>query len=97
LTTITFGVRVLASHQVLAISGVPVDEPWHRDTVMVPPHGSVTIRQRFADYTGRFVLHCHVLAHGDRGMMQSIEVVTDPSFHPGSSAAAGPPAGHHHH
>ena len=24
---------------------------------------------------GRFVFHCHVVKHGDKGMMQTIEVV----------------------
>jgi len=27
---------------------------------------------------GRFVFHCHVVKHEDKGMMQTIEVVTKP-------------------
>jgi len=32
---------------------------------------------RFADYTGMYVLHCHILDHEDRGMMQMVQVCTD--------------------
>lgn len=37
--------------------------------------GRVRIRHRFVDFTGTFVLHCHILAHEDRGMMQLVRVV----------------------
>ncbi len=37
--------------------------------------GFVRIRSRFADFTGNFVLHCHILAHEDRGMMQLVRVI----------------------
>lgn len=33
------------------------------------------MRSRFADHPGQYVLHCHILAYEDRGMMQLIEVV----------------------
>jgi len=39
----------------------------------------VTIRSRFEDFTGRFVLHCHILNHEDIGMMQQIEVYKAPA------------------
>ena len=32
------------------------------------------MRSRFADYPGFFVIHCHILAHEDRGMMTIVEV-----------------------
>ncbi|MFD9390349.1 multicopper oxidase family protein [Streptomyces sp. NPDC060000] len=47
---------------------------WH-DTVAVPPHGSVTFRLRAKDFTGRSMLHCHQLQHGDEGMMQIVDYV----------------------
>ncbi|MCQ9132939.1 multicopper oxidase family protein [Streptomyces hilarionis] len=47
---------------------------WH-DTVAVPPKGSVTFRLRAEDFTGRSMLHCHQLQHGDEGMMQVVEYV----------------------
>jgi FtsP/CotA-like multicopper oxidase with cupredoxin domain len=37
-------------------------------------NGCVKIRSRFADFPGLFVLHCHILAHEDRGMMQMVQV-----------------------
>ncbi|MEJ0074496.1 MAG: multicopper oxidase domain-containing protein [Alphaproteobacteria bacterium] len=41
--------------------------------VLVP--GYFKMRSRFVDYTGVYVLHCHILAHEDRGMMTIVEVV----------------------
>jgi FtsP/CotA-like multicopper oxidase with cupredoxin domain len=37
--------------------------------------GRITIRQTYLDFTGTYVLHCHILAHEDRGMMQLVRVV----------------------
>jgi FtsP/CotA-like multicopper oxidase with cupredoxin domain len=37
--------------------------------------GRVRIRQHFVDFTGTYVLHCHILAHEDRGMMQLVRVL----------------------
>ena len=42
-------------------------------TLTIPGH--FTMRTRFSDYTGQYVLHCHILAHEDRGMMELVEVV----------------------
>ncbi len=66
--------------QVVAIStgeiqGFPLTEPVWLDTVDIPPQGSVTLRQRFPDFAGLFVLHCHILTHEDIGMMQLVNVV----------------------
>jgi hypothetical protein len=41
-------------------------------TVQVPGH--FKMRSRFVDYAGFYVLHCHILAHEDRGMMTVVEV-----------------------
>jgi FtsP/CotA-like multicopper oxidase with cupredoxin domain len=37
--------------------------------------GYVKIRSRFVDFPGSFVLHCHILGHEDRGMMQLIQII----------------------
>ncbi len=37
--------------------------------------GKITIRQTYPDFTGTFVLHCHILPHEDRGMMQLVRIV----------------------
>jgi FtsP/CotA-like multicopper oxidase with cupredoxin domain/plastocyanin len=36
--------------------------------------GYFKMRSRFVDYPGWFVIHCHILAHEDRGMMTVVEV-----------------------
>ena len=41
-------------------------------TVNVPGH--FKMRSRFVDYSGYYVIHCHILAHEDRGMMTIVEV-----------------------
>lgn len=41
-------------------------------TVKVP--GYFKMRSRFVDYSGYYVIHCHILAHEDRGMMTIVEV-----------------------
>jgi multicopper oxidase len=35
---------------------------------------SIVIRSRFLDYTGVFMLHCHMMNHEELGMMQAVEV-----------------------
>ena len=62
--------------QVTKIDGKPVDRDSYEDTVRIAPNGgSVTLRQRYRDYTGQFVFHCHILGHEDGGMMSLVQVV----------------------
>lgn len=49
------------------------------DTVLIPPQrfgapGRVVMRTRIQRFIGQFVLHCHILGHEDRGMMQLVEI-----------------------
>jgi FtsP/CotA-like multicopper oxidase with cupredoxin domain len=60
--------------QPMSINGQP-QPPHYKDTIPVPPNGEVTLRMRFLDFTGKFVYHCHILAHEDAGMMGVVEVV----------------------
>ncbi len=76
--------------QVVAVNGKAVDERHYRDTATLPAFGSLTIRHRFLDYTGKFVWHCHVLFHEDHGMMQLLEVVKN--GRPTSAGPGGPDA-----
>jgi FtsP/CotA-like multicopper oxidase with cupredoxin domain len=46
--------------------------PATKQAVNVP--GYFKMRSRFVDYTGYYVIHCHILAHEDRGMMTVVEV-----------------------
>jgi FtsP/CotA-like multicopper oxidase with cupredoxin domain len=63
-----------------------MDPIWH-DSVTLPdnnnagslpnvqPSAVAVIRQRFEDFTGAYVIHCHFLGHEDRGMMVTIQTV----------------------
>jgi FtsP/CotA-like multicopper oxidase with cupredoxin domain len=71
--------------------------PWERgleDTWRLDPGESVEVAARFTDYTGVFMLHCHMLDHEDDGMMAQFAVVkphttTLPKgYHLGASATA---------
>jgi FtsP/CotA-like multicopper oxidase with cupredoxin domain len=56
--------------QVVAINGVPLAGAV-RDTVLVPPMGSITIAFD-ADNPGRWAFHCHNLYHMMTGMMTEV-------------------------
>lgn len=45
-----------------------------KDTIIVEPNVEVVIRSHYERYVGRFVMHCHILAHEDAGMMRLIEI-----------------------
>ncbi len=60
--------------ETIAINGQSLAAPVWGDTVVVPRKGSVTFRSRFLDFTGRFVVHCHMMNHEELGMMQVVEV-----------------------
>ena len=55
--------------QILDRNGVPERVRRWKDTVNVPKHQSVRIIVHFADFTGRWMFHCHILDHEDEGMM----------------------------
>jgi FtsP/CotA-like multicopper oxidase with cupredoxin domain len=93
--------------QLLDWSGVPVNEPFLRDTVNVPyykpqmlQYPSVRLRMDFRDpnTVGTFVYHCHLLEHEDGGMMGLIRVdPPDPAeihLAPKSSSATSRTTGH---
>jgi FtsP/CotA-like multicopper oxidase with cupredoxin domain len=69
--------------KVMQWDGLPIDEPFLRDTVNVPyfngrtlQYPSVRLRMDFRDPStiGTFVYHCHLLEHEDAGMMGTIRV-----------------------
>ncbi len=65
------------SFQLFAINDKPNRPVEIWDTFAIPPkrngkNGSLTIRVRFVQWTGKTVFHCHVLPHEDTGMMQNI-------------------------
>ncbi|MFF4323464.1 multicopper oxidase family protein [Streptomyces sp. NPDC001568] len=60
--------------QVMSINGKPEVNYGFQDTVDVPARGNIVVRSRFLDYTGRTVLHCHILNHEDAGMMATLQI-----------------------
>lgn len=78
-------------------NGVPVDEPFLRDTINVaywdgrsPQYPSVKLRMDFRDphIVGLFVYHCHLLEHEDGGMMGTILVEPKPAQRARSAAVS---------
>jgi FtsP/CotA-like multicopper oxidase with cupredoxin domain len=63
--------------QVTKVNGKPLPEPIWVDTMNVPRNGSFTFRSRFLDFTGKYMLHCHMMNHEELGMMQVVEVYAD--------------------
>ncbi len=61
--------------QVVSVNGEPVDADSWEDTTPIPAFGEIVIRSRFLDFPGKFVYHCHILDHEDRGMMGVVEVI----------------------
>ena len=79
-------------------------QPWGEDNVNVPAPitdenensleaATTTVRTKFTEYTGTFVIHCHRLNHEDNGLMALVSVIPEVSTYavavPGS---AGKPA-----
>ncbi|MGB8840621.1 MAG: multicopper oxidase domain-containing protein [Aliidongia sp.] len=49
-----------------------------KDTIFVKEGYKIVIRTRYERFNGQFVLHCHILNHEDRGMMENVRIV-DPA------------------
>jgi FtsP/CotA-like multicopper oxidase with cupredoxin domain len=60
-----------------------------KDTLFVKEGHRAVVRTRFERFTGDFVMHCHILFHGDHGMMQHLRI-----FDPAQTEAEEAP--HHH-
>lgn len=45
-----------------------------KDTVMLKQDLRVAFRTRYERFTGDFVTHCHIMYHGDHGMMQNLRI-----------------------
>jgi FtsP/CotA-like multicopper oxidase with cupredoxin domain len=63
--------------QVVEVNGQQVPFVGVQDNVNVPVRGVVKVLIPFTDpvIVGKFVYHCHILSHEDKGMMAVIEVV----------------------
>jgi FtsP/CotA-like multicopper oxidase with cupredoxin domain len=48
-----------------------------KDTVMIKQNVRVAFRTRYERFTGDFVIHCHIMFHGDHGMMQNLRIAAE--------------------
>jgi len=59
---------------------------WH-DTLLVEGGNSITVRMNVDTFTGKLVVHCHILEHEDEGMMAWINVAgTEGATYSGNTA-----------
>ncbi len=61
--------------EVVEVNGVRQDPVIWRDVLLLAPNSTYKIRQRYTDYDGKTVLHCHFLPHEDWGMMNIIDIL----------------------
>jgi len=66
----------MEEHQILSRNGVPLaqlpgrdDDMGKDDVIDLDPAEEVTIYRNFRTFTGKYVAHCHNLAHEDHAMM----------------------------
>ena len=59
--------------QLVDTTGAPIGPRGWKDTVNVPQMSVVQFAVRF-DATGRWMYHCHILEHAERGMMGELDV-----------------------
>jgi FtsP/CotA-like multicopper oxidase with cupredoxin domain len=52
-----------------------------KDTLMVNAGQTFKLRTRYARYVGQFMMHCHIVEHGDLGMAELVEVVASGGEH----------------
>ena len=58
---------------ILAVNGVPTDNPVWKDTVLVPAGAAVDLLVEMSN-PGPWMLHCHIAEHLQAGMMMTVNV-----------------------
>jgi FtsP/CotA-like multicopper oxidase with cupredoxin domain len=58
---------------ILAVNGIPNDDPAWKDTVLVPAGSAVDLLVEMSN-PGPWMLHCHIAEHLQSGMMTTINV-----------------------
>ncbi|HTK58928.1 MAG TPA: multicopper oxidase family protein [Sphingomicrobium sp.] len=48
-----------------------------KDTVFIKENARVSFRTRYERFTGDFLIHCHIMYHGDHGMMQNLRIAAE--------------------
>jgi len=83
--------------QVISVNGRPVSFVDWQDTLNIAPCATVVIRLNPIDFTGKFVMHCHLTFHEDHGMMAVVQVLAHPTpaqVHANPVVYMVPPANH---
>jgi FtsP/CotA-like multicopper oxidase with cupredoxin domain len=73
----TTGLKTGAEMWEIDNANVPAPTLGPGESVIQP--GSLSIRTKFEDYTGLFVMHCHRLNHEDNGLMTLVNVIPEVS------------------
>jgi FtsP/CotA-like multicopper oxidase with cupredoxin domain len=66
-------------------------KPWEdclKETFFLNPHETIVVAGHFSDFTGKFVIHCHMLDHEDHGLMTQFEVVRTQEMQPADDEVA---------
>lgn len=77
-----------------SLEGISLSDTWvssnyypvsmWRDTVFVPPKGSIDLVQQYGDgtvaFAGKTVFHCHYLEHEDQGMIKNLLIDSETPF-----------------
>jgi spore coat protein A len=53
----------------------PAHERCLKETFFLDPYDEVIVAGKMSDFTGKYVVHCHMLDHEDHGLMSQFEVV----------------------
>lgn len=48
-----------------------------KDTVLIKQNARIAFRTRYERFAGDFVIHCHIMFHGDHGMMQNLRIAAE--------------------
>lgn len=69
----TVDLKLGPQRQALDNANVPAPNLGPEESVIAP--GTLSLRTRFLDYAGLFVMHCHRLNHEDNGLMVLVNVI----------------------
>ena len=66
-------------------------KPWEhclKETFFINPGETILVAGHFSDFTGKYVIHCHMLDHEDHGLMSQFEVVASAARQPAGDEVA---------
>lgn len=54
-------------------------QPWElqKESWFIGQGQAVTVKLKFSDFVGEYLIHCHILEHEDGGMMSNFEVISE--------------------